>query len=160
MPERSRLLPRMISSLRTPSVVLQPSTQCVQMVPTCCISHGRVLIAVRAAGERADRADVDAHAALVAFEMVAFVGDDLGNDAAVGDAERAHAHAFIADAHAAVAENAARRIVEHHGRPLLLVDVDLLFGEAALAERRSGTSCPAARTRRPCRTPGNRAGGW
>ena len=43
MPERSRLLPRIISSLRTPSVVLQPFEQCVQMVPTCSISQGRVL---------------------------------------------------------------------------------------------------------------------
>ena len=41
-PERSRLFPRMISSLRTPRVVLQPFEQCVQMVPTCCISQGRV----------------------------------------------------------------------------------------------------------------------
>src|SRR5579862_3550077 len=43
MPERSRLLPRMMRSLRVPSVVLQPSAQCVQIVPTCVISHGRVL---------------------------------------------------------------------------------------------------------------------
>ena len=42
MPERSRLLPRMIWSLRVPSVVLQPSAQCVQMVPTWVISQGRV----------------------------------------------------------------------------------------------------------------------
>src|SRR5579884_1659951 len=43
IPEWSRLLPRMMCPFRTPSVVLHPSPQCVQMVPTCCISHGRVL---------------------------------------------------------------------------------------------------------------------
>ncbi len=43
MPDRSRLFPRMIWPLRTPSVVLQPFEQCVQIVPTCSISQGRVL---------------------------------------------------------------------------------------------------------------------
>ena len=42
IPERSRLLPRMMWSFRTPRVVLQPFEQCVQMVPTWFISHGRV----------------------------------------------------------------------------------------------------------------------
>ncbi len=47
IPLLSRLSPRTISipvsQRRTPSVVLQPSPQCVQIVPTWFISHGRVL---------------------------------------------------------------------------------------------------------------------
>ncbi len=91
------------------------------------------LVAIDAAGERAHRADVDAHAALVAFQMIALVRRDLGNHAAVDHAQRAHAHAFVADAHAAIAQDAARIIEEHHRRPLFLVHVDLQLGEPALA---------------------------
>ena len=94
---------------------------------------GARLIAISAAGERAHGADIDAHAALVALQVIAFVGRDLRNHAAIDHAQRAHAHAFVADAHAAEAENAARLIEEHHRRPLLLVHVDLDFGEAAFA---------------------------
>src|SRR6185312_10958303 len=47
MPLLSRLSPRTISmpvsERRTPNVVLHPSAQCVHVVPTCFISHGRVL---------------------------------------------------------------------------------------------------------------------
>src|SRR5438270_13038430 len=47
MPLLSRLSPRTISipvsARRTPKVVLQPSAQCVHVVPTCFISQGRVL---------------------------------------------------------------------------------------------------------------------
>src|SRR5258708_36054942 len=42
-PERSRLLARKISLLRTLSVVLQPFEQCVHTVETYFISQGRVL---------------------------------------------------------------------------------------------------------------------
>src|ERR1700676_569720 len=42
-PERSRLLARRISLLRTLRVVLQPFEQCVQTVETYFISQGRVL---------------------------------------------------------------------------------------------------------------------
>ena len=48
-----------------------------------------------------------------------------GTDAAVLDAESPDVHAFAADAHAAVAENAARAVKEDDGRPLLLVFVVL-----------------------------------
>ena len=67
----------MIWSLRVPSVVLQPSPQCVQMVPTWVHLPRPRLIAVDAAGERADGADVDAGAALVAFQVVALVRRDF-----------------------------------------------------------------------------------
>src|SRR5437773_4561623 len=38
---------------------------------------GPRLITIRAAGQRADRADVDAHAAFVALEVIFMVGRDL-----------------------------------------------------------------------------------
>ena len=84
---------------------------------------GPRLITVNSAGERAHGANIDAGAALVAFQMIVMIGNDFGDHAAIGDAQRVHAHAFIADAHAAVAQNAARRVEEHHRRPLLFVDV-------------------------------------
>ena len=94
---------------------------------------GPRLVAVDAAGQRADRTDVDAGAALVALQVVALVGSDFGDHAAVDHAERADAQAFVADAHAAEAEDAARRIEKHDGRKLFFRSVDLLFGVAALA---------------------------
>ena len=86
------------------------------------------LVAIRSAGQRAHRTDVDAGAALVAFQVVAIVGGNFRNHAAIDHAQRAHSHAFIADAHAAEAENAARRIEEDDWRKLLFGRVDLGFG--------------------------------
>src|ERR1700692_4231341 len=65
------------------------------------------LIAISAAGERADRADVDAHAALIALQVILVIRRNLRVDAAVDDSQRADSHAFIANSHAAEAENAA-----------------------------------------------------
>ena len=61
----------------------------------------------------------------------------IGARAAVLDAQRPHVHAFAANAHAAVAEDAARAIEVDDRRPLLLfamvLDVDeLRFGGAVL----------------------------
>src|SRR5581483_4566599 len=91
---------------------------------------GARLVAISARGERADRADIDAHAALFAFQVVALVGRDDGGGAAVLHAERPHVHGLAADAHAAVAEDAARPVEEDHRRPLLLFFVELGFHEA------------------------------
>src|SRR5579883_1055857 len=91
------------------------------------------LIAVNPAGQRADRTDVDAGPALVAFQMIVMIRNDLRDHAAVRDPERVHAHAFIADAHAAIAKNAARRVKEHHRRPLLFGCMDLALREPAFA---------------------------
>ncbi len=55
-------------------------------------------------------------------------------DAARADAERFHVHAFIADAHAAEAQDAARSIVINQRRPLFFGIVQLFFGEAAVIE--------------------------
>src|SRR5437016_3754401 len=46
---------------------------------------GTRLVSIGAAGERTDRADVYAHAALIALEVVLVVRRDLGIDAAVDD---------------------------------------------------------------------------
>src|SRR5271166_3571636 len=92
------------------------------------------LIAIRAAGQRADRANIDAHTALVAIEMVESIGLDLAGHATVVDAERAHAHALITNAHAAITKDAARLVVEHHRRPLLLIAMIFRFRIAALAD--------------------------
>ena len=87
------------------------------------------LVAIRARGECADRADVDAHAAFFAFEVIFLVGRDDGTDAAVLHAKRPDVHAFAADAHAAITQNATRAIEVNHRRPLLLVAVVLDLDE-------------------------------
>src|SRR5271169_5090447 len=87
------------------------------------------LVAIRAGGQRTHGADVDAHATLFAFQMIFFIGSDEGTHAAVLHAESPNVHALAADAHAAVAENAARPVEEHHRRPLLLLLVVLRLHE-------------------------------
>src|ERR1700692_2535475 len=82
------------------------------------------LISISAAGERAHRADVDAHAALIALEMIFVIRRNLGIHAAVHATQRADSHALIANSHAAEAENATGRIVEDYRRPLLLIDME------------------------------------
>src|SRR3990172_1859612 len=89
------------------------------------------LVAVGAAGERPHRTNVNAHAALFTFEVVAVVRGNLGMRAPAHDTERAHPHAFRADPHAAVTEDAARRVEVNDRRPLLLLDVALLLDETA-----------------------------
>ena len=91
------------------------------------------LVAVAAAGQRAYGADVDAHAAFFAVELIVAIGNDDGADAAVLHAQRPHIHAFAAYADAAVAKDAARAVVEDSGRPLLLVAMMLGLFVKALA---------------------------
>src|SRR5580765_6782701 len=88
-------------------------------------------VAIGPAGQRANRADVDAHAALFALQMIAGVGDDHAVGAAHADSERFHVHAFVANAHAAETQNAARSIVINDFRPLFFGPVNLFFHEAA-----------------------------
>ena len=61
------------------------------------------------------------------------IGNDFGDRSAIRDAQRLHAHSFIAGANAAVAENAAGAVVKHHRRPLLFRRVKFSLREAALA---------------------------
>src|SRR5258708_567106 len=90
-------------------------------------SAGARVVAIRSRSKRADRANINAHAALFAIEVVAFIGCDDRSCAAVLNAESANVHAFRANPHAAVAENAARTVKEHDRRPLLLFLVQLTF---------------------------------
>src|ERR1700719_605962 len=92
---------------------------------------GTCFVTISATGERADRADVDAHAALFALEMIFAVGNDDTVRAAHAHAERLNVHALIAHAHAAEAENAARRVIVNELRPLLFGPVNFFFDETA-----------------------------
>src|ERR1700694_2456399 len=101
------------------------------------------LVAIGARGERADRTDVDAHTALFAVEMVVLIGrtdirSNDGTDAAILHAESPNVHAFAADAHAAVAQDAARAVEIHHWRPLLFFLVVLGLHEFRLGGARGG----------------------
>ena len=93
---------------------------------------GPGLVAIRAAGQSAHRADVDALAALLAVQLAALparpraVGGDRSAHAAILHSQRPHVHALAADADAAVAEDAARAVVVDGRRPLLLLAV--VFG--------------------------------
>src|SRR5260221_618003 len=55
------------------------------------------LVAIGAAGERADRANVDAHTALFALEVIFAIGNDDAVGAAHANAERFDVHAFVAN---------------------------------------------------------------
>ena len=94
---------------------------------------GPRFVAVAAAGERAHGANIDAHAALLAVELMAAVGHDHGVGAAVVHAQGPNVHAFAAHANAAVTEDAARAVVKDGGRPLLLVAMILGFDVVAFA---------------------------
>src|SRR5260221_1250833 len=63
--------------------------------------------------------------------MIFAVGDDDGVRAAHADAERLYTHAFIANAHAAETENAARCVVIDEFRPFFFRPVNFFFDEAA-----------------------------
>src|SRR5256884_1414711 len=89
------------------------------------------LIAIRAAGERADGANVDAHTAFFAFQVIAAVRDDHAVRAAHAHAERFYVHALVANAHAAEAQNASRSVVINQLGPLLFGAVNLLLDEPA-----------------------------
>ena len=91
------------------------------------------LVAIAAAGQSAHRADVDAHAALFAVQMVASVGRNCRMNAAVLHPQRPHVHAFAAHTDAAIAENAPRSIKIDGGRPLLLFAMVFGLGVEALA---------------------------
>ena len=91
------------------------------------------LISIRTTGERAHGTNVDAGAALVAFQVIAVIRNNFGNRTTIADAQRSHSHAFVAGAHAAVTQDAARCVEIDHGRPLLFVGVELALDEAALA---------------------------
>src|SRR5690348_16176282 len=92
---------------------------------------GTRLVAIGATGQRAHRADINAHAALFTLEVVGAVGDDDAVRAAHANAEGFDVHAFVADAHATEAENATRSVVIDEFRPLFFGAMNFFFDEAA-----------------------------
>src|SRR5262249_5533060 len=84
---------------------------------------GASLVAICARSQRAHGADVDAHAAFFALEVVFLVGYNRRDDAAVVDTQGPNVHALAADAHAAIAQDAARTVKVNDWGPLLLVAV-------------------------------------
>ena len=100
---------------------------------------GPGLVAIGTGGQRADRANIDTHAALFAVQarqvvrrkLGGNVGSNDGSGSAVLDAKCEHVHAFAAHAHAAVAKNAAWAIKEDDRGPLLLFAMVLGLGVEA-----------------------------
>src|SRR5271154_5171068 len=95
---------------------------------------GARLIAIGAAGERADGTNIDTHTTFFAGQLARLVGNDHGMHAARAHPERFHVHSFIAYAHATEAHDAAWRIVINQRRPLFFRIVQLFFGEAAVIQ--------------------------
>src|SRR5919108_2281647 len=83
------------------------------------------LVAIGAGGQSADRADINAHSAFFAFQVIFFIGRNHGHDTAVLYAQCPNVHAFAADPNTAVAQDAARPIEIDNRRPLLLFAVIL-----------------------------------
>src|SRR5689334_7713263 len=109
---------RSITIVRADDLVVphaQGRLAAIRTVPTCRPDMLHLpwtgLIAISVRSQRADRADIDTGAALIAIQLVAKVRRDLTVDTAVHHAERIHPQAFIADAHASIAKNAAGRVV-------------------------------------------------
>src|ERR1700730_2986707 len=90
---------------------------------------GARLVAIRAAGESADGADIDAHTAFFAVEMVLPVRDNYRLRAALAHAERLDVHSLVANANAAETQYAARRIVIDRLGPFLFRLVACFVGE-------------------------------
>src|SRR5581483_858331 len=82
-------------------------------------------VAIGTRGKSADRANVNAHAALFALEMIFFIRGDDRTHAAVLHPEGPHVHGLAANPHTAITEDATRAIKVNHRRPLLLVTMIL-----------------------------------
>ena len=92
---------------------------------------GARFVAIRPAGQRPHRANVNAHPAFFAFQVIFAVGNDHAVRAAHPHAQGLHVHAFIAHPHAAETKNAPRSIVINELRPLFLRPVNLFLHKAA-----------------------------
>src|SRR5262249_48949512 len=93
---------------------------------------GAGFVAVSSRSESADGADIDAHPALFALEVIFPVRNDSGTHATVLDSQSPNIHAFAANTHAAVAQDAAGPIEIHYRRPLLLVAMMFEFDVAGI----------------------------
>jgi hypothetical protein len=90
---------------------------------------GPGFVPISAGGKRTDGTNVDAHAALLALEVILLVRSNNATRTAVLDAERPDIHALAADADTAVAEDAPRAIEKDYWGPLLLLAVLLDLDE-------------------------------
>src|SRR5271166_532659 len=79
------------------------------------------LVAIRAGSQCPHRADVDAHPALFALQMIFLIRRNDRTHATVLHSQRPNIHSFAAHAHTPKTKNAPRTIEEHHWRPLLLL---------------------------------------
>src|ERR1035438_9953559 len=81
------------------------------------------LISVWAGSKCTDRADINAHSAFLALQMLVLVGHNQLRRVSVGDSQCPDIHSFSADSDAAVAHDAPRSVEVHNRRPLLLIAV-------------------------------------
>jgi len=156
MPERSRYW-RAGSRDCARSVCLQPLEQCVQMVETYCISHAR-FVSIGAAGQCAHRANINAHPALFAFQVIFAVGMII--ECAPRMPTPAPSHPCLHRKHARSGSTGCS--AAHRNKPgptTFPLAVNLFFHEPAGIRAVAEHPCPAIRTRRLCRRPGNPAGG-
>ena len=89
------------------------------------------LIAIRAAGQSAHGADVNAHATLFAIEVIAAVRDNHAVRAAHAHAKGFDVHALVADADAAETQDATWGVVINEFGPLLFGAMNFFLDEAA-----------------------------
>src|SRR6185437_8662668 len=107
-----------IAVIRADNLAISHSNRCLTAFGTVRTDRahmrhvpGACLVAIRAGCKRAYRAYVDAGAALIAFQVIALVGNDFRRGPAIADAERGHSDPFRADSHATITKNAARRVI-------------------------------------------------
>src|SRR5262249_33477287 len=125
-----------IAIVRAQDFVVAHPESGLATVRTVCAHRRRIvhfprtrLVTVGAARERAHWANVDAHAALFAIEVIFAIGNDDAVGATHAHAERLYVHAFVAYAHAAETQDAARRVVVDEVRPLLFGSMNLFLDE-------------------------------
>src|ERR1700722_5377631 len=82
---------------------------------------GPRLVAICTRSQRTHGANIDAHAAFFAFQVIFFIRRDDRTHAAALHPQRPNVHGLAADAHAAVTQNATRPVEEHNRRPLLFL---------------------------------------
>ena len=90
------------------------------------------LISVWAGSECTDRADINAHSAFLALQMLVLVGHNQLRRVSVGDSQCPDIHSFSAYSDAAVAHDAPRPVEVHNGGPLLLIAMILYVHQPRL----------------------------
>ena len=94
-----------------------------------------------------------------AGNVLVLEGVDLGRHAALPELQHRVADHLLHHLDAPLADDAAVLVPHDQRAEVIVLDVDLRLRHAADRRCRARTCGPAARTRRPCRRPGSRAGG-